>query len=51
MHNEKIDVPQTGDFRTSNSFWIVLGGVAAVGIAVCVVLFLRKKKRISKEAE
>ena len=31
MHNEKIDVPQTGDFRTSNSFWIVLGGVAAAG--------------------
>ena len=51
MHNEKIDVPQTGDFRTSNSFWIVLGGVAAAGIAVCVVLLLRKKKRISKEAE
>ena len=51
MHNEKIDVPQTGDFRTPNSFWIVLGGVAAAGSAVCVVLLLRKKKRISKEAE
>ena len=51
MHNEKIDVPQTGDFRTPNSFWIVLVGVAAAGSAVCVVLLLRKKKRISKEAE
>ena len=51
MHNEKIDVPQTGDFRTPNSFWIVLGVVAATGSAVCVVLLLRKKKRISKEAE
>lgn len=51
MHNEKIDVPQTGDFRTPNNFWIVLGGVAAAGSAVCVVFLLRKKKRISKEAE
>ena len=51
MHNEKIDVPQTGDFRTPNSFWLALGSVAAAGIAVCVVLLMRKKKKTNKEAE
>lgn len=51
MHNEKIDVPQTGDFRTPNSFWLALGSVAAAGIAVCAVLLMRKKKKTNKEAE
>ena len=51
MHNEKIDVPQTGDFRIPNSFWLALGSVSAAGIAACIVLLLRKRKKNGKTAE
>lgn len=45
MHNEKIDIPKTGDERTSNNLWIALGGISAGGIAACVAALLRKRKK------
>ena len=50
MHNEKIDIPKTGDERTSNNLWIALGGISAGGIAACVAALLRKRKKNNKEA-
>lgn len=50
MHNEKIHVPQTGDGSAPNSLWLMIGGVAATGVAACVTALLRKRKKNNKEA-
>ena len=50
MHNEKINIPQTGDGSAPSALWLMIGGVSAVGIAACVTSLLRKRKKNNKEA-
>ena len=48
MHNEKIDVPQTGDFSNS-TLWIVIASASAIGIVACATALYRKRRKTTKE--
>ena len=49
MHNEKIDIPQTGDFSNSN-LWSVIIFASVIGIATCVTVLYRKRKNSKEKA-
>lgn len=44
MHNEKIDIPKTGDFGISNNYLLAILTISAMGIMSCVVIIFRNKK-------
>lgn len=43
MHNEKINIPQTGDGSAPSALWFMIGGVSAVGIAACVTSLFQER--------
>lgn len=49
MHNEKIDIPKTGDFSNPN-LWIAISFASLIGIATCATVLYRKRRKTNKEA-